>query len=115
MHGGELVHGCDGVEHQHAAAAQDADVVVERVDRFRAEAEVFRPVELVRRGVVARRLGPADERDLGIPLAAPLLVRLRDPALHLPEQVVVVDRRGVVVLHEAVFVIGDHHRAVGCL
>ena len=80
------------------------------MDRLGAEVQVLRPVQFVGRRIVTRGLGPPDEIDRGVSLPAPLLVRLADAPLHLAEQIVVVDRRGVVVLDEAVLVVTDHHR-----
>jgi hypothetical protein len=65
------------------------------------------PIELVGRGVVAGRLGPADDVERGVTLLDALgVVRFRR-ILHLLEQVVVVDLARVVVLDVAAVLVAD--------
>jgi len=88
----ELAHAGDRIEAQITAAAEHADIVIERVFLAVAEGEILGPVELVRRRVVARWLGPADQVDRGIAVLFALGIRLVRRFLHVVERRVA--RRG---------------------
>src|SRR5438552_16095668 len=107
LDGLEPIHRGDGIEHEHPASAQYADVVVERVRRIVPELEVLRPVELVGHTVVARGLGPPNELHGGVPGLPALGLRFAGRLLHVPEELTVVDLRRVVVLDVAVFAEAD--------
>ncbi len=112
VHCRELGDPRDRGEHEHAAAPEDADVVVERAGRLTREPEFLRPVELVRGAVVVRGLRPADQLDRRIPglLAGP--VPLPRGGLHLLQQLAVVELGRLVVLDVPVLLVGDEHGPV---
>ena len=103
----ELRHPGDRIQHQHAAPAEHADVVVECVLLVAGKFQLLRPIHLVRGLVVARRRGPADEFDGRIAFLHALLVLLLHPLLHLLHQLRVIHLLRLVVLHVAILIVGD--------
>ena len=107
LDGRELFHSRHGIEDEHAAPAEEPDVVVEGIFVTAVELQLFGPVHFVGAFVVAGWSGPADELDTSEALFFAFLAGFGGGFLHFFEELGVVDFFGVVVFDVAVFVVGE--------